>query len=112
MKVTLGEEEYELDVEQAKKLGILKPPHAVKDGAIVTGDVFKDSNCNRLVLVKCLWTDGVNDTRIRAWQFLGLWNTLNPYSDAKYKQLWSYEDAVKFLEEERWEFYKNIDLND
>tara|TARA_R110002074_G_scaffold51396_4_gene130051 strand:+ start:316 stop:654 length:339 start_codon:yes stop_codon:yes gene_type:complete len=112
MKVTLGEETYELDVEQAKKLGILKPLHVVKDGSIVTGDIFKNSNCNKLVLVKCLWTSGVHDTKAKAWQFLGLWGKLIPYSDAKFKKLWSYEDAVKYLEEERYMFHRNINLFD
>ena len=111
MKVTLGEEEYELDVEQAKKLGILKPPHVVKDGAIVAGDVFKTIYGENIILVKCLWSSDMHGAS-KAWQFLGLWGTLSPYSDAKYKQLWTYEDAVKYLKEEHYMFHKNINLRD
>jgi hypothetical protein len=74
MKVTLEGKEYEIDLEKAKELGVIKEDNSIKDFEV--GDVFS-SGFNPILIVQNGWPDASKEKR---YNIAGL-DGMHLYSD-------------------------------
>ena len=91
--------EYELDIDRAKELKILKEKYVLKE-TLEAGDVFIDPRPHRtnpLVLVKAIWS---NERYDKAWVLLGMRGGHSPNSNDFYRELHTLEACRDHIIEE------------
>lgn len=94
--------EYTIDIEKAKSLGLLKD---TKIDAIRTGDLFKLTNNNIVLIVAKCWGRAYAGQR---WGLAGLADTLELYS-AFNKEGATEEEMLQWLNQQKGiKFIKNI----
>lgn len=104
MKVTLEGKEYEIDIEKAKELGVIKEDNSIKDFEV--GDVFS-SGFNPILIVQNGWPDASKEKR---YNIAGL-DGLYLYSDMGNKGVGKQEMLDWLNDRERYEglqFIKNV----
>ena len=112
MKVTIEGKEYEIDIEKAKELGVIKEDNSIKDFKV--GDVFRlHYGGNFIVIIET----GYHSFGKERYSFTGLDNVISNYSsfgpeggtkEDVLKQLnkWKARDAIVFLKNINEDFKK------
>jgi hypothetical protein len=101
MKITIENQEYELDLDKAVKDGYLKKIHQqITDFSV--GDVF----LNRRTPVVIIETFHSIYASVRRYNFIGLGKTMKPFSD--FDKDVSHQEMLDYLNKGNFVFQKNI----
>ena len=99
--VTINGQDFTIDLDKAKELGLLQEQQLITDLAI--GDVFEsEGGLIRVLIIDAFCDDSDN---INRFQIAGL-NGLEPYSD--FDELLSMSDMLDWLNDRKYKFFKNI----
>lgn len=99
--VTINGQDFTIDLDKAKALGLLQEQQLITDLAI--GDVFESHGGLARVMIIDAYHDCVDE--ISRFQIVGL-QGLEPYSD--FNQLLSMSDMLDWLNDGKYKFVKNI----
>ena len=99
--VTINGQDFTIDLDKAKKLGLLQEQQPITDLAV--GDVFEsDGGLVRVMIIDAFYDCYDNIDR---FQIAGL-NGLEPYSD--FDELLSMTEMLDWLNSRKYKFVKNI----
>lgn len=106
MKITLENQEYEIDIERAKKLGLCKEVgKEITD--INAGDVFEAPCRERVLIVEAVY--GSKSFGTKLYNIAGL-DGLEVFSDLNNEPL-NYKEMIAWLNERKCTFIANINLD-
>jgi len=74
MRITIEDKEYTIDIDKAKKLGVLKEDNSIKSFKV--GDAFRFKHGNIIVIVET----GFNSPDRQRYSFSGLYDSIGNYS--------------------------------
>lgn len=102
-KVTIDGKEFELNLQKAREMGLLKE---ILHYPLKAGDVYihPKGTVNSLLLVEILYT---NDNNIKAYQLLGICG-VKVNSNKEYQGLFTKDEVRTFLTERDMVFAENI----
>ncbi len=99
--VTINGQNFTIDLDKAKELGLLQEQQPITDLAV--GDVFEgEGGLIRIMIIDAFYDDSDN---INRFQIAGV-NGLEPYSD--FDELLSMSDTLDWLNDRKYKFVKNI----
>lgn len=99
--VTINGQDFTIDLDKAKQLGLLQERQLITDLAI--GDVFESEGGLLRIMIIDAFYDGSDN--INRFQIAGL-NGLEPYSD--FEELLDMGDMLDLLNDRKYKFVKNI----
>jgi len=99
--VTINGQDFTIDLDKAKQLGLLQERQLITD--LASGDVFEsEGGVVRIMIIDAFYDDSDN---INRFQIAGL-NGLQPYSD--FEELLDMGDMLDWLNDRKYKFVKNI----
>lgn len=108
MKITLENQEYEIDIKGAKELGLCKVVHKPITSFKV-GDVFHAPSHRRAMIIEVNWCHNGNRRADQRYNLAGI-NGLHLFSnfDSKFKELPTYDEMLDYLNEGQFVLIGNI----
>ncbi len=94
---------YNVDVEEAKRLGVIKPIRKNVD-AFTIGDVFANSTRAQIVVVKPIWSDFPK--KEKCYAFIGCFGKLKSYSGGT--ELMTHAEVIAYINENKLYYKGNV----